>query len=128
MRVRKLDEDGDMLFGHGVRDFWKDVPDAPAQCVVTRLRLNTGEWFLNLDEGTPWDTKILGKGTKHVRDVVIETRIVETQGVKELISYDSVLDRHSRMFVVGATIDTIYGRAALKPPPEQDGWLTPLLQ
>lgn len=113
MRVRKLDENGDYSFGKGAKDFWRDVPDAPAQCARTRLYLFQGEWFLDSTEGTPWETEVLGKYTGSTRDPVIRTRVLGTQGVKEILEYDSQLDRDSREFAVQLTIDTIYGQAVV---------------
>jgi hypothetical protein len=126
VKYRKLSRDavkngifvrgGDYVFGHGSADFWKDVPDAPAQAVVTRLRLQTGQWFLDLTEGTPWKTRVLGKYTEATRDLVVRYRTRGTQGVTEISSYSSNLDRDTREFSVDMTISTIYGAARVRGP------------
>lgn len=116
MRVRKLTADRDMQFGHGQADFYRNVPEAPAQCCVTRLHLEPGEWFLDLREGMPWHTKVLGKRTESSRDPSIRARILGTEGVRSILTYASQLNRDTRGFGVQATIDTIYGQAKLVEP------------
>jgi len=124
MRYRKLDMtpvDGgsaalDYTFGRGQQNFWVDVPDAVGQAVLTRLKLETGQWFLNLEDGTPWNTQVLGKYTEDVRDPMLRARILQTQGVKEILAYSSNLNRDTRGFSVGTTLDTIYGRIQIQTP------------
>lgn len=116
MRVRKLDAAGDMQFGHNQFDFWRDVPDGPAQCVMTRLRLNYGEWWLDTLDGTPWDVEVLGFYTDSTRDPVVRARTSGTPGVNSIISYSSQLDRTSRKYSVQMTLDTIYGKTTISGP------------
>lgn len=114
MRYRKLDANGDMTFGQGSASFWVDVPDAPAQAVGTRLRLRLGEWFLNITDGTDWAGKVLGNRTEQTRDLVIQDRILGTQGVVQIVEYGAYLNRDTRAWQVTATIDTVYGRAQIE--------------
>jgi hypothetical protein len=103
VRYRKLTKSigGSMLqghdytFGEGKENFWIDVPDAVGQAVLTRLKLETGQWFLD------------------IRDPVIHSRTLETTGVETIISYSSALDRETRGLSVSIVIDTIYGRTQL---------------
>jgi hypothetical protein len=122
MRYRKLDANSDMQFGHGSGDFWHDQPEAVGQSVKTRLLLFAGEWFLDTSEGTPWggfplndlvvqQGRILGVHTQLSRDAAIRERILTTNGVVNILDYDSTVDPDTRAFVVNATIDTVYGRA-----------------
>jgi len=116
MKYRKLQKTGigrlggDMVFGKGDKNtHFKDVPEAVGQAVLTRLKLEVGEWFLNLDDGMAWNTKVLGKYTGNVRDITISHRILATPGVSQLIQYSSNLNRDTRGFDVNVLIDTIYG-------------------
>lgn len=113
MRYRKLDTNGDMVFGGSQNAFWTDVPDAVGQAVGTRLGLQAGEWFLDTTDGTNWQTGVLGNNTRSTRDVILKERILGTQGVNSLISYNSTFNGNSRAFTVSATIDTIYGQTQI---------------
>lgn len=109
MKYRKLTATGDYTLGQGPLEFWQDVPSAVAQAILTRLRLLTGEWFLNTTIGTPYATDVLGYNTKATRDAAVRNRIVQTQGVKTLLKYSSTFDAATRKFSVSAEVDTIYG-------------------
>lgn len=114
MRYRRLDENGDMVFGSGLADFLVDSPEAVAQSIKTRLGLHTGQWFLNRSEGTDWETRVLGKYTGDTRDLTIRSRILETPGVLRLESYGSSLFPNTREFDVSVVVDTIYGLAVVE--------------
>lgn len=120
MRYRKLDANGDMIFGHGAADFWHNTPEGVGQSVLTRLLLFAGEWYLDTGAGTPWggfplndlvvqQGRILGVHTQLTRDAALRERILLTTGVIALNNYASQFDPNSRSFAVEATIDTIYG-------------------
>lgn len=87
-----------------------------AQAVVTRLRLLTNEWFLDLSEGTPYDPAVLGKHTKESYDFCIQSRILKTEGVVEILAYESIYDGESRTVTPIVHIDTIYGEAHVSTP------------
>ncbi len=111
MRVRRLTESGDFAFGGGLADYLLDSPEAVAQRVRTRLDLWLGQWFADQSAGTPWESQILGKYTAGTRDLVLRSQILDTPGVRSLISYNARLDRPTRRWVVAARVDTIYGAA-----------------
>lgn len=116
MRVRKVDATGDMVFGGDQASIHRDSPEAVAQVVESRLNLWSGEWYLNLNEGTAYRTEVLGKRTEATRDPVLRDRILASPGVTEITAYSSVLNRETRGFAVSATIATAYSRAALQAP------------
>lgn len=109
MRYRKLTSTGDYSFGGSEKDFWKDVPNAVGQAVQTRLELWLGEWYQNLEEGTPFLQGILGKYNKETADTVIQDRISKTQGFVSFQEYVSDVDAGTRIMSLSATINTIYG-------------------
>lgn len=106
-RVRALDPNGDYSFGLGRSQFLVDSPDAVAQSIRTRLDLKTGDWFLDLDEDTPYSTKILGEGTRELYDQAIRERILSTPGVLQIDQYVSRLE--GRALSVTARVTTQFG-------------------
>lgn len=111
MRYRALTPEGDYNLG-ATGQFLIDVPAAVGQAIMTRLRLMTGEWFLDSDEGTAYQTKILGYGTQGTRDIEIKRRILDTPGVQELLEYRSEVQA-DRSFQISARVSTIYGELQL---------------
>lgn len=109
MRYRTLSSTGDYVFGAGPSEFLENTPETVAQAVGTRLRLLQGEWFLDLQEGLPASTQILGAGTQTLYDRAIQDRILETPGVRSISNYGSVLNTSTRELTVQCTINTIYG-------------------
>lgn len=109
MKYRKLDAKGDFQMGHGDADYHVDTPECVAQAVKTRLALLTGEWFLDLAEGTPYVTHVWGKHTKDTYDPLLRRRILQTEGVTELVSYESTFDPNIRKLTVSVELNTVYG-------------------
>lgn len=112
MRYRALDADGDYTFGQGQAEFLVDTPETVGQAVLTRLALWTGEWFLDLLEGTPYSTQVLGENTKPTYDQAIQERIIETPGVTAITEYASLLQ--GRALSITATISTLYGSTTIQ--------------
>ena len=113
MRYRRLTAAGDMNFGSQQADFYRDTPEAVAQAVLTRLKLWLGEWFIDLTTGTPYQQAVLGKGTTQSVEPVLRARILETQGVEEIISFSYSFDPEQRSATVAAEINTIYGQTSI---------------
>lgn len=115
MLYRQLDANGDYTFGKGGGNFWKDVPDAVAQAVLTRLKLFKGEWHLDITAGTPYEDQILGMGAVATFDAAIKEVILNTPGVNSIVNYISGFNPSTRAVAVALIIDTPYGQAALAP-------------
>ena len=114
MRYRKLDSEGDYVFGQGPQEFLADSPDSVAQAVLTRLRLESGEWFLDAQEGTPYQEQILGTNKQTTYDFAIKDRILGTEGVVAITSYASYVNPDTRIISVQATVQTQYGAVAIQ--------------
>lgn len=114
IRYRKLDAKGDYTFGRPVteQEFWIDQQEAIQQAILTRLELFTGEWFLDLDSGTPYSSDVLGYVPTNVRDFAIRSRILDTLGVNSITAYSSEIDA-DRNCSITASVDTIYGVVAV---------------
>jgi hypothetical protein len=79
--------------------------DEVTQRVRARLKLWRGEWFLNLNRGTPYREIIFAKGTSP--DTIasaIKREILTTSGVVELLKYSQEIDAVTRKM----TIDTSF--------------------
>lgn len=113
MRYRRLDLDGDMTFGQSQGNFWINQPEAVAQLVLTRLRLNLGEWFYDTSDGTPWTTQVLGERTQSTRDIVVLGRVQTTDGVASVDTYGSVIDPDTRTWTAAMSLTTVYGPVQL---------------
>ena len=114
MRNRKLSPSGDYQFGNSANDFWRDSPDAVAQLVKTSLLLWSGEWYLNLDDGTPFMQSILGKHSKATADATLQDRILNIEGVTSISSFASVVNPETRGYSLSLTLETIYGPTTLE--------------
>jgi hypothetical protein len=113
MRYRELDNDGDMQFGNQQGDFLIDSPEAVAQSVMTRLRLWVGEWFIDTSEGTPYEQAMLGKGKLETFEPAIRKRILETDGVTEILELELIWDSAKRKMTVAVEINTEFGSTSL---------------
>lgn len=114
MRYRKLDVNGDMTFGNQQSDFFRNVPEAPAQAIMTRLRLWLGEWFINTSEGTPYQQAILGMHTSATVEPAIRRQILGTQKVISIESFSLVSDPNTRQVTVNAVVNTEYGTTVVQ--------------
>lgn len=112
MRYRSLDADGDYTLGSGA-DFLVNSPEAVAQAVLTRLRLWLGEWFVDTQDGMPWNEQVLGKRGGRNPNAAIRQRILGTEGVTAIVAYDSQFDGETRRLRIEATIETIYGTTTI---------------
>ena len=109
MLLRKLDNNGDMQFGNGTANFYKDTPEAIAQNIYTRLKLWLGEWYLDTDEGTDWLGKCLGKNSMDSALLEIKQRILGTTGVNSIQNFSASIEPTSRKLTITGTVNTIYG-------------------
>ena len=111
LSYRQLDANGDYTV---LQPFLSDSPDTVAQAVLTRLRLITGEYWLDLTQGMPWLNVIGQKVESAYYDPIIQQVILGTPGVTQITSYSSsVIGRALNVF---AGIDTIFGSTVIASP------------
>lgn len=114
MKVRKLDSNGDMVFGSGLNDFLADSAEGVAQIVKTTLLLWAGEWFLDITAGTPYPESILGKNSLASADATIQSVILNIDGVTGIENYSGSVEPFSRAYKMSCMLDTIYGPTVLE--------------
>ena len=104
MKYRKLDENGDYVFGNNSHDYIeKDV--AIAQAIKTKLYLFYGEWWEDISLGLPMFQSILGQvSNSNLRQTVILLCAEQINLVEGVTSVDSIsVDISARK--LGLTID-----------------------
>lgn len=106
MKYRPLDSTGDYTVA---RPFLSDAPVCVAQAILTRLKLWVGEFFVDVTDGTPYETEILGPRGGTNPDAAIQQRILGTPHVLSITSYESSFDSLTRALTVNATVLTDYG-------------------
>lgn len=107
MRYRKLDDDGDYVFGNGSAVFLTDA-EAVAQAIKTRIMHWTGEWWEDMNSGTPMQN-IIGSRNLQYADEAIRKRVLDTQHVQSIIFWDSSFNQDSRSLKVAMAVETDYG-------------------
>lgn len=113
MKVRKLDNNNDMTFGSGNLNFHQDSIEGVAQNVYTVLSLWLGEWFLDTTAGTDWAGKCLGKNTTRSAENEIRRAVLGTDGVKEIVSLNTIYNRTNRQLTVDMSINTLFGNTSI---------------
>lgn len=102
------------MIGQSGSTFLENTPETVAQAVRSRLRLFTGEWGLDLTEGTDWKSSVLGERKLATADTIIQQRIAGTQGVSSITSYSSTFNGTTRKLSIVCAINTIYGATTVE--------------
>lgn len=110
MIVRRLNKCGDIATQGQMTV--KDV-DAIRQNIETRLRLFLGEYFRDINDGTPWWQRILGKQQNlAIAEHEIRTRISQTDGVVRIEEFYATYE--DRTITVYANVLTTYGELEIR--------------
>lgn len=114
MIYRKLSPTGDYTFGQGSQDFLIGTY-ACGQAIQTGLYLWQGSWWLDLSVGLPMFQQILqtpgSPANVQVVDTLIQTQISNTQGVSEILEYNSTFA--NRNYSASAQVLSIYSQQPL---------------
>jgi hypothetical protein len=107
-----MDENGDYTFGFS--SFYTDA-DAVTQAIQTKLLMFQGEWWEDTTDGLPMFQQILGTngGTPNVTavDLIVQSRIVETPNVNNIVSYTS--SYKNKTYTAPAVVNTTYGNVTV---------------
>lgn len=92
---------GDLMLGEGGDEVvLTELKLEVAQRLWVAFNFFLGEWFLNLDEGTPWFQRVLGKGVQdrdRVIRAVLSQVILQTEGVSAINRFSYEVDRNRKM-------------------------------
>ena len=90
MKYRKLDEDGDYVFGNNSYDYI-EKDKAIAQAIKTKLYLFYGEWWEDISLGLPMFQSILGQvSNNNLRQTVILLCAEQIDKVTGVTNVDSI--------------------------------------
>jgi hypothetical protein len=110
----QLDADGDPILNPAASLTDKD---AVRQAILTRLLLFQGEWWEDLNEGTPWFQTILGTrvtpNNQQVMTQALAARITGTPYVTAIQNLDVAFDPVARKFSFSATVQTAFGTVSI---------------
>lgn len=108
--VRKMDENGDSVFGNGRSDFLSGI-DAMRQVLQTRLNVSAGEWWEGDATAIPYMGGILGaystERNRELIDLMVVERILDTVGVVSVSDITS--SYNGRGYHFKCTVTTVYG-------------------
>jgi len=114
MRYRRL-INGEPQFGQGRQDFLQGIY-AVGQAIETRLKLYTGEWWEDLNDGLPLWTQIMGKTGSNterfnaiITNRILGTKLNNTKLISSMISVTSVWDSSLRKYTYNGKAKSIYG-------------------
>lgn len=108
MITRRLSPTWDMTFGNGLSNYARDA-EATAQAVKTRLQLLREEWFLDTSAGVPYLQEICTKPANlPLAQSLIKQTILDTEGVREIVSFDLSVSTETRRMSVYTQVRTIY--------------------
>lgn len=89
--------------------------DQLEQNLKIRLRFFFSEWFLNVNKGLPFYSDILVKNPNVPNiDAILKAEIKDTEGVEEILEYESIFDNTARTYTINFTVRTIYGEGDLQ--------------
>jgi hypothetical protein len=114
MRYRRVDNIGDYTLG-AKENYVKDK-DATVLAVQSKLTLLQGEWWENLEDGTPYFQHILGlsgsDASKQSVDLLVQDRILAVGQVTSIEEFVSTIE--DRTYRLTCILNTIYGQAELE--------------
>lgn len=89
-----IDKEGtkDLVFVNGSCPVTEDFVESVAQRLFVMLRTFEDEWFLNITTGVPYYNILGTKLDKSKIDSIIQRKILNEEGVSEIISYFSSLE------------------------------------
>lgn len=113
MIYRKIDENGDYVFGGNSNNFYTGAA-AVAQAILTRLRLLLAEWWEGQEDGLPLFERILGQRNREMAQKTILDRISKTPHVITVTSYNFEWNNEARSMILHATVETEYGQVTIE--------------
>jgi len=109
MIFRSLDENGDWTFGKGLANYQIDTP-AIALNIKTRLLSWVGDCFFDEGAGVDWNNRLGSKDQRKLLEDDIRRIILQSQGVRGIIDFQTELNAATRAFKASYNIITIFSQ------------------
>lgn len=106
MIYRKLDENGDRIFGGNTNDFL-DKSKAIKQAVTTRLKLLKSEWWEDKTKGLPLFQEMIGNKNLDLVKQLIISEIQNVKGVRNISDVKIALNENNT-FIFSCLLFTDY--------------------
>ena len=112
----------DLLVVDGDLSFVPTEQELTRQVAITTLKAFKGEWFRNIDYGTPWivnennPISIMGKTSKSFFDSQIRLSLLSNPQVLEIVSYSTTLDAVSGQMSMSSVIRSAEGNVLVQQP------------
>lgn len=93
MRIRKVDNDWDWMFGHGQSDYVRNIYSVEFD-IQMRLKEWFNDCFFNLAQGIAWQVRLGSKNQKELLDQDVISTAQSVEGVLNIFNFTStVVDR-----------------------------------
>jgi len=102
MRVRRVDDNGDWVFGKSSADYMSDS-DAISQNVKTRIKSFKNDWFLDVEAEIDWFALLGAKGTKKEIEREVERVVLDTDGVTRVDYIEIIVDSREATILLSYT-------------------------
>lgn len=104
MQTRKLDQNEDMIFGHGNSDFLKGN-FAILRMVKNTLLMTQGDWFLDRFYGIPYFSEpFLHEKNLPIITTVLKSAILNVSGVRAILDFITKVDEYKRTLSIDCTM------------------------
>lgn len=106
MKIRRLTDTGDIMFGKGDDTFIEADPKAIEVCIKERFLMMAGSFWLDEEAGNPIFVDGMGK---EMIDTLVRERLLATEGVASILDFESTEDRETRKYKCQVKLETDYG-------------------
>lgn len=109
MKVSRIDENGDWVFGRGEGNYATGNKAIEIN-IITKLRSFQNDWFLNILDYIDWYTLLsINNNEKLIKDA-IATTVLNSQGVLFVNLVDIDYNRELRKITIKVKFVTIYNK------------------
>lgn len=106
MRIRRLDTNGDFMFGRGVSNYALN-DEAIKQNVASRLKSFRNDWFLDQNQNIDWFTILGQKNNEQTIINEVERVCLNSEGIVSVVSID-IVKSDNRSANIEIVVNTVF--------------------